>query len=1045
MVRNVAAIGVLCAAACFAGCSSEDDDGPVPNKPPEFGAPSASQMSAGRGASVLFTAPCSDPDGTLVQVLLDLSPVGGSPFSGMYDNGTLGDLTAGDSVWSLRTSIPAGAVPQAGVTLVITATDDDGAQSSASLAGFEVTSNYAPSISTEQVSPAQARSGMQVTFTAMVADSDGTLGLVSIDLSPMNGPASQQMYDDGAHGDYSAGDGAFGAQYNVPASAPLGTRSYVMTAVDDDGDSSRSQVNFQVVANVLPTLSAPTAFPNPAMQGQTAYFSVEAADSDGTVASCVVNLTTVGGSASATMYDDGVGGGDVSAGDGKYSCMQVISYSCTTGAKSCTVTATDDSSGQATVPITFTVTANVGPVITDIVQKNSAGTTMYYFVPQEELTIACKAEDAQDGVSAVTVNLTAIGGSSAEQMYDDGLHGDQAASDDTWGVKFFIPATAAAGMQNLVITASDGATPAAQTQANLTVRIIQVRMHKSATLNGLGGLGSSVCAVGNKGALYRWNGTDWMMENTKNPATEKKLFDCAMFSTTSMAVGAGYCSSEYKNGVWTYSLISGSTAREIRSVWGSSSTDVYAVGGAAADPQFWRWNGASWTQMTPLPGAPTDSYLAVDGFNSTQFIAVGHNGLITRGNGSSPAGWTDESISTTTDFYGVWHAGSNNYYAVGGNGTNPSIYRSQTAGTWAPTASIPSATSVDLRGVWGSSATSIWVVGTGGTIWRTTDGANFSNFASPTTKDLYAIWGSGGSDIWAAGADGIVLHYTGSSWSIAASSGGTDIEAIAAISSSQLWAFDSAGTNSAIHYYNGSSWATETNPLSPAVSFRKAFAVSSTEVWAVGDSAAVVCRQSGTWSQITPPGGLGATNLHSVWGPSSGNAFVGGQNGHFWGCSSSTWTQYTGINGTATVDDIWGDVMGNLYAVAGSVLYYNNGITTTFSTVTVPGAGNLNSVWGSGQNDVWVVGDGGRIAHNTGLGFNSVTIPGSPTANFNAVFGYGTTEVFVVGDDFRIYRYDGTNWKNASMSCQISLLCGLAGSAHVFFSGQDGTVYQLFR
>ncbi len=1025
-----------------AGCSSDDDDDPVANRPPQVSAPLVSQATAGRGASVLFTASCSDPDGTIVQVLIDLSPVGGSPFSGMFDNGTQGDATPGDGTYSLRFSIPVSATPQTGITLPITATDDEGATGTASVLNFEVTSNFAPSLSGQIATPAQGRAGTSITYTVSATDSDGTIGQVAVNLVPVGGSSSQTMYDDGIHGDSGPGDGIYGVLHSVQAGTSLGMKSITVSATDNTGDQSVAQIAFQVVANTLPLLSNPNAFPNPAIQGEQVMFTADAVDPDGSIASMAVDLTGIGGLAASVMHDDGLNG-DVIALDGKFTFVRNVSYVCATGPKSLVVTATDDSAGTSQIAIPLTVNPNPGPTITNITQKESSGATTFYFVPQEELTISCDAVDSQDGVAGVTVNLTPVQGPAAAAMFDDGLHGDGAALDDKWGIKYVIPATAPSGQHTLTVTATDGATPAAQTQGNLTIRVIQIKMHKSDVLNGLGGSGSSsVYAAGERGALYHYNGTDWIMENIRNTDTvDRRQNDCIAFSQGAFSVGARYSCSEFKNGVWTCGTISGGTMREMRGVWGSSATDVYAVGGAAAAPQFWRWDGSAWTQMTPLPGNPQNSYTAIAGNSSTQFIAVGYNGQITRGTGSAVGSWADESFaSMTSDFYGVWSAASNDYYAVGGDGTTPVIYRSQTAGTWLQVTTVPAATGFDLKAIWGATGAGVWAVGTSGKIWRSTDGTNFSNYTSPVTDDLYAVWGSSGSDVWAAGANGALIRYTGSSWNVVSSSSGAAVGALAAASSTQVWAMDS-GAN--IQYYNGTTWTPETNPLSSPL--RRACALTSNDVWAVGDSAAIIRRQNGTWSAVTPPAGLGANNLNAAWGQTAGLIYVGGQNGHFWEYNSGTWTQFTGINGTATVDDIWGAPAGHLYAVAGSVLYYNAGTGTAFSTVTVPGAGSLNSVWGTSQSDVWTVGDSGRIAHDSGLGFMAVSLPGSPTVNFNAVFGFGSTEVFVVGDNFTIYRYDGTTWKTVTMQCSISLLEGIASSNYVFFSGNNGSMYQLFR
>jgi hypothetical protein len=73
---------------------------------------------------VLFTAFVYDPDDNLATVTIDLSSIDRSAVQAMYDDGTNGDVTPGDKLYSYQTTIP----PTATVdfkTLTVTATDTD--------------------------------------------------------------------------------------------------------------------------------------------------------------------------------------------------------------------------------------------------------------------------------------------------------------------------------------------------------------------------------------------------------------------------------------------------------------------------------------------------------------------------------------------------------------------------------------------------------------------------------------------------------------------------------------------------------------------------------------------------------------------------------------------------------------------------------------------------------------------------------------------------------------------------------------------------------
>jgi len=74
--------------------------------------------------NVIFTASVTDPDGDLASVVIDLSPLGGSPSQVMYDYGTNGDATAGDGIYSTQTAAALTSVGQK--AFMVTATDQAG-------------------------------------------------------------------------------------------------------------------------------------------------------------------------------------------------------------------------------------------------------------------------------------------------------------------------------------------------------------------------------------------------------------------------------------------------------------------------------------------------------------------------------------------------------------------------------------------------------------------------------------------------------------------------------------------------------------------------------------------------------------------------------------------------------------------------------------------------------------------------------------------------------------------------------------------------------
>ena len=95
-------------------------------------------------------------------------------------------------------------------------------------------------------------------------------------------------------------------------------------------------------------------------------------------------------------------------------------------------------------------------------------------------------------------------------------------------------------------------------------------------------------------------------------------------------------------------------------VWGSSSTDVFAVGLIGTIVHY---DGSAWSAMS---GGTTNRLDGVWGSSSTDVFAVGDYGTILHYNGSA---WSAMSSGTTSHLYGVWGSSATDVFAVGDDGT----------------------------------------------------------------------------------------------------------------------------------------------------------------------------------------------------------------------------------------------------------------------------------------------------------------------------------------------------------------------------------------
>ncbi len=186
-----------------------------------------------------------------------------------------------------------------------------------------------------------------------------------------------------------------------------------------------------------------------------------------------------------------------------------------------------------------------------------------------------------------------------------------------------------------------------------------------------------------------------------------------------------------------------------------------------------RYNGSTWSSMT----SPTAIRLRdMWGSSSSNVFAVGESGVILRYNGSS---WSTMISPTTLTLQGVWGSASNNVFAVGGpsasSGGDRGVILKYNGSSWTTIWNDPSI--LRFHDAWGSSGNDVYAVGEAGAIVHTTNGGTswslMSNPVLGSTVVLRDIWGNAANNIFAVG-DGdnltdfgtTIIHYDGTAWSI---------------------------------------------------------------------------------------------------------------------------------------------------------------------------------------------------------------------------------------------------------------------------------------
>ncbi|MCC6216831.1 MAG: hypothetical protein IT376_18375 [Polyangiaceae bacterium] len=469
---------------------------------------------------------------------------------------------------------------------------------------------------------------------------------------------------------------------------------------------------------------------------------------------------------------------------------------------------------------------------------------------------------------------------------------------------------------------------------------------------------------------------------------------------------------------------------DLRAAWGSSLSDVWAVG---THGTLLHHDGGGWRG---LAAGTTSTLLAVHGAEGVVW-AVGAEATVVRVAAGSAAATqlTIDGETLTDELRGVWSFGPEEVWAVGAGG----LILRWDGSEWTRTNS-PSA--VALSGVWGSRRDDVWAVGASGTALRY-DGATWKKVASGATATLTAVAGSGVDDVWVGTATGEVRRWNGAKWTTTKPSA-YSIRALAVESAERAWV---AGNDGRVHRWDGTEWSALASGTNEHL--RGGFSPAGDEVFLVGDGGAMVFFRGDARS--TELRGSAANRLALAGGGPElwavGDEVVKLEAGGPRVVPSGTPRALYGA-ASAGAGDLW------IAGTAGTVLRFDaaSGIGGAFVSETVPSGAWLQGVWSLGGGEVWVVGSGGVLLHRSegvweksslggrdfravwgptparawavgelgevreydGSAWTQVAVePGTPKPDFRDVHGTGPDDVWVVGSLGSVYRWDGSAWTAA--------------------------------
>lgn len=265
-------------------------------------------------------------------------------------------------------------------------------------------------------------------------------------------------------------------------------------------------------------------------------------------------------------------------------------------------------------------------------------------------------------------------------------------------------------------------------------------------------------------------------------------------------------------------------------VWGTSTENVYSVGGSLTRGRIQHFDGEHWEELSPGVEVPLLNWAF--GFSAEDVFVVGNDGTVLRWNGES---WASQSTPIRAPLWGVWGAAPDDVWAVGGTGTGsgePVILHFDGAG-WTQIA-LPALTTPNvfaLYKVWGLDAQNVWAVGQQGVVLRY-DGSAWREEQSGAPDDLISLWGTAADRIVAVGgrAGGIVSVWNGDVWRTESLPGVAGLNGVWMQPGDEPWLVGAEGT---IGRLDLEAFAFEEEEIDTALDLHSIFGVEG-RLWTVG-------------------------------------------------------------------------------------------------------------------------------------------------------------------------------------------------------------------
>lgn len=199
------------------------------------------------------------------------------------------------------------------------------------------------------------------------------------------------------------------------------------------------------------------------------------------------------------------------------------------------------------------------------------------------------------------------------------------------------------------------------------------------------------------------------------------------------------------------------------SIWGSSVSDVYAVGGDTGDgPMVVHYDGSAWTR---LQTGERGNLWWVHGFPGGPIYMGGDGGMVLRYENDA---FTKLTTPGTDTVFGIWGADPTTVWAVGGavGGAGGGFAWQLQGDAFVEAPAFPAGLG-DTAAIWkmyGRSATDAWMVGTNGTTVRLSD-STLAKVPAGVGESLFTVHGDATRYVAVGGfGTGLILENSDGLW-----------------------------------------------------------------------------------------------------------------------------------------------------------------------------------------------------------------------------------------------------------------------------------------